>query len=119
MIEAMVRRGDAVTVWNRTASKARALERLGAEVAATSGDAVADRRIGAFLPRLRSTALVVDHSTPSPRGTVARARRLQQAGVRFLHAPVFMSPQMARESIGLMMASGPQPVFEAARGDLQ
>jgi 3-hydroxyisobutyrate dehydrogenase len=134
MIEAMVRRGDAVTVWNRTASKARALERLGAEVAATSGDAVADadrvhmtlsddavvdRTIGDFLPRLRSTALVVDHSTTSPRGTVARARRLQQAGVRFLHAPVFMSPQMARESIGLMMASGPQPVFEAARGDLQ
>ena len=30
MVEGMLRRGDAVTVWNRTEAKARALEALGA-----------------------------------------------------------------------------------------
>src|SRR6266487_336230 len=41
MVEGMLRRGDAVTVWNRTESKARALEQFGARVAATPADAVA------------------------------------------------------------------------------
>src|SRR5439155_11885494 len=41
MVEAMLRRGDAVTVWNRTESKARALEKFGALVAASPADAVA------------------------------------------------------------------------------
>jgi len=40
MVEGMLRRGDSVTVWNRTAAKARALEPLGATVAATPADAV-------------------------------------------------------------------------------
>jgi 3-hydroxyisobutyrate dehydrogenase len=134
MVEGLLRRGDAVTVWNRTASKAHALERLGAKLAATPGDAVADadrihmtladdavvdRVMGEYVPRMRSNAIVIDHTTTSPRGTVARLRRMLQAGAKFLHAPVFMSPQMARESVGLMMASGPQPVFEAVRGELQ
>jgi 3-hydroxyisobutyrate dehydrogenase-like beta-hydroxyacid dehydrogenase len=35
--------------------------------------------------------------------------------VRFLHAPVFMSPQMCREGKGLIMVSGPSEVFEAAQ----
>src|SRR5438093_1215757 len=45
MVEAMLRRGEAVAVWNRTESKARALEPLGAKVAASPADAVtaADR----------------------------------------------------------------------------
>ena len=36
----MLRRGDAVTVWNRTASKAQALERFGATAAASPAAAV-------------------------------------------------------------------------------
>jgi len=34
-------------------------------------------------------------------------------GLGFVHAPVFMTPQMARDAIGLMMVSGPQPVYDA------
>src|SRR5437899_2776006 len=41
MVEGMVRRGDSVTVWNRTEAKARALEARGARVAASPGDAAA------------------------------------------------------------------------------
>jgi len=50
---------------------------------------------------------------------MARYERLAGAGVKFLHVPVFMSPQMARESIGLSMCSGPQAVFDEVREPLQ
>lgn len=127
MVEAMLRRGESVTVWNRTERKARALEPLGATVAATPLDAVAgadrvhmtlpddavvDRIVEEFRPRLTASAVVIDHSTTAPHGTKARLERMQRAGVPFLHAPVFMSPQMARDAIGLMMVSGRQAVYD-------
>ena len=133
MVEGMLRRGDAVTVWNRTEAKARRLEASGAKVAATPGDAVAgaervhmtlpddavvDEMMAAVIPRLRQDALVADHSTTSPRGTSARLTKLRDAGVKFVHAPVFMSPQMAQDAVGMMLVSGPQPVFESLRGAL-
>src|SRR5581483_5415106 len=116
MVEAMRRRGEAVTVWNRTERKARALEPLGVSVAASAADAVA----GA--DRIHMTLLdasIVDHSTTSPRGTKARVERMQRSGIAFLHAPVFMSPQAARDASGLMMVSGPRAVFERVAGDLE
>jgi 3-hydroxyisobutyrate dehydrogenase-like beta-hydroxyacid dehydrogenase len=127
MVEGMLRRGDAVTVWNRTESKARTLATFGAKVAATPAEAVAgadrvhmtlpddevvDQIVAAFTPGLAKDALVVDHTTTSPRGTKARVERLNAAGIKFVHAPVFMSPQMARDSIGIILASGPQAVFD-------
>ena len=134
MVEGMLRRGDAVTVWNRTEAKARALETFGARVAATPGDAVAgadrvhmtlpddevvDQIVAAFTPQLPKAAIVIDHSTASPRGTKTRVPRLNAAGVKFLHAPVFMSPQMARDSVGLILVAGPQAVYDAALDTLE
>jgi len=134
MVEGMLRRGDSVTVWNRTEAKARALEAFGARVAATPGDAVAgadrvhmtlpddevvEQIVAAFTPRLAEGAIVVDHTTASPRGTKARLARLNAAGVKFLHAPVFMSPQMARDSIGLILVSGPQALYDAVLDPLK
>jgi 3-hydroxyisobutyrate dehydrogenase len=134
MVEGMLRRGDTVTVWNRTESKARALETFGATVAATPEDAVAaaervhmtlpddevvDRIVAAFKPRLRPGAIVIDHTTTSPRGTAARVAALNAGGVKFLHAPVFMSPQMARDSVGIILAAGPQAVYDAALDTLE
>jgi 3-hydroxyisobutyrate dehydrogenase len=133
MVEGMLRRGDAVTVWNRTEAKARALEAAGAKVAATPGEAVAgvervhmtlpddavvEELMGAAIPRLRPDATVIDHSTTSPRGTKARVARMRDAGVSFIHAPVFMSPQMAKEAVGMMLVSGPQRAYDAVRGAL-
>jgi 3-hydroxyisobutyrate dehydrogenase len=134
MVERMLQQGNTVVVWNRTTSKARALEARGARVAATPADAVADAdRVHMTLPddaivdhivdgfrgRLRNDAIVIDHSTTSPRGTAARIQRLNGAGIQFLHAPVFMSPQMARDGIGILLASGPRTVFDAARAALE
>jgi 3-hydroxyisobutyrate dehydrogenase-like beta-hydroxyacid dehydrogenase len=134
MVERMLRNGHAVTVWNRTAAKAHALEALGAKVAATPGDAAAsadrvhmtlsdDGAVDAILeqivPRLRKGAVVVDHTTTSPAGTRTRIPRLNAAGVKFIHAPVFMSPQMTRDGVGIMLVSGPTEVFEEVRQDLE
>jgi 3-hydroxyisobutyrate dehydrogenase len=134
MVEGMLRRGDSVTVWNRTDSKARALEALGARVAPTPADAVAnadhihmtlpdddivERIVDSFRPRIQPDAVILDHSTTSPRRTKVRLEHMRQEGVKFLHAPVFMSPQMARDSIGLMLVSGAPGLFDAVRGELQ
>jgi 3-hydroxyisobutyrate dehydrogenase len=130
MVERMLVQGDSVTVWNRTVSKAQALQKAGAAVAHTAveavaaadrvhlaltDDAVVDSILAAVAPRLGRDAIVIDHSTTSPKATSARMARLAQAGLRFLHAPVFMSPQMCRDGKGLILVSGAAAVFEAAR----
>src|SRR3982750_2646914 len=121
MVERMLQQGNTVVVWNRTTSKARALEPRGARVAATPADAVADAdRVHMTLPDdaivdhimygfrgpLRNDAIVIDRPTPPPRGTAPRIQRVNGAGIQFLHAPVFMSPHMARDGVGILLASG-------------
>ena len=134
MAEGMLKRGETVTVWNRTPSKAQALAKLGAKVASTpdeavseadrvhmtfSDDSVVDRVLAAALPRVRKGTIVVDHTTTAPRETAVRYARMQEQGVRFVHAPVFMSPQMARDAVGILMTSCPQALFEEVRDPLQ
>jgi 3-hydroxyisobutyrate dehydrogenase-like beta-hydroxyacid dehydrogenase len=133
MVESMLRRGVAVRVWNRTPSKARALEAFGATVADTPEAAVAgvheihiilsdDEAVDALLSRIAThvgpTAIVIDHTTASPTGTKARLERAAARGLRFLHAPVFMGPAMAKESKGVMMVSGASALFEAVQPSL-
>ena len=134
LVESMLRRGEQVTVWNRTIAKAHALEQFGATVAATaaeaiagadrihmilSDDAVVDAMLDELQPALPKGALVIDHTTTSPDGTKARYARMEAAGIDFLHAPVFMSPDMARNSLGLLMTSGPEPVVDRAQPALR
>jgi 3-hydroxyisobutyrate dehydrogenase-like beta-hydroxyacid dehydrogenase len=134
MVEAMLRRRDAVTVWNRTESKARALEAAGAAVAASpeaaiagverlhmalSDDAAVDAMLARLSPHLDRSVIIVDHTTASPAGTRERLRRAARTGLRMIHAPVFMSPQMCRECTGVMLVSGPQALFEVVRPALE
>jgi len=126
--------GVPVTVWNRTQEKARTLQSEGAAVAdapaaavdgadrvhlVLSEDAVVDGILSQIVPALKPGAIVIDHSTTLPAGTTARFKGLHARGVRFLHAPVFMSPQMAFEGKGLIMISGPQADYEAVRAVLE
>ena len=130
MVERMLAQGQSVTVWNRTASKIEALRAAGAAVAATArvavagvdrvhlaltDDAVVDAMLAHIQPQLGRTTIVVDHSTTSPVKTRDRAARLAREGVRFLHAPVFMSPQMCRDGKGLIMVSGAAAIFDAVQ----
>jgi hypothetical protein len=111
-VEAAARRGDQLTVWNRTADKAQALAPLGVTVAATPADAargaarvhlvlkddaVVEEVVAALRPGLAPDAVIVDHTTTQPARTAERARRLNAEGVRYLHCPVFIGPAAARQ----------------------
>jgi len=132
-VRAMRRRGEEVHVWNRTASKARALEAEGARAfdepaAAASGasrvhlslsdDAAVDDVLERARPGLAGDVVLVDHTTTSPTGTAQRARRWAERGIAFQHAPVFMGPQNALESTGIMLASGDRARFDALAPEL-
>src|SRR5438552_10768930 len=128
LVEAAAKRGDRITVWNRTLAKARALESLGVRVALTPADAVRDAArvhlvlkddavvedvIDALRPGLSANAIIVDHTTTQPARTAERARRLTAEGIRYLHCPVFIGPAAARQGKGTIMASGPRVLFDA------
>jgi len=134
MVEGMLRRGDRVAVWNRTAAKARALERFGAKVAATPGEAVqgaerihltlsddaaVDDLIARILLEIPSDAIVIDHTTTAPIATASRYARMAEHGVDFLHAPVFMSPDMARNAMGLLMTSSSERIYQRVQEALR
>jgi len=131
--EAAAKRGNHVTVWNRTAEKARALEQFGIRVATTPADAVRDAErvhlvlkddavvdevIAALRPGLAPNAIILDHTTTQPALTAARATRLNGEGVRYLHCPVFIGPAAARVSQGIVLASGPRALFNAVEDEL-
>jgi 3-hydroxyisobutyrate dehydrogenase len=132
-VRALRRRGEDVQVWNRTPARARALGADGAlafddPAAAVRGaarvhvtlsdDAAVDDVLERVRPGLAPGAVVVDHTTTSPDGTAARARRWAERGVAFQHAPVFMGPQNALESTGIMLASGDRARFDALSPEL-
>lgn len=122
---ALRRRGEAVRVWNRTFDKARALEAEGAIAIADpaeavrgadrihvvlSDDAAIDAVLAAAAPGFAPGALVIDHSTTSTAGARERTARWRERGVVYQHAPVFMGPQNAAESTGLMLISGDREI---------
>jgi 3-hydroxyisobutyrate dehydrogenase len=118
-------KGHDVRVWNRTADKARSLAEIGALVVDSAADAVRgaerihvvvsdDAAVDAVLEaaQLEAGALVIDHSTTSTAGARERTNAWRERGVVYLHAPVFMGPQNAAESTGLMLVSGDRGVVE-------
>lgn len=129
-VRALLARGEKVNVWNRNPERARALEADGAKAfddpaeACRGADRVHltlsdDAAVDAVLERagggFGQGALVVDHTTTSADGAAARYERWQGRGVAFLHAPVFMGPQNAREGTGIMLCSGDEARFERAK----
>jgi 3-hydroxyisobutyrate dehydrogenase len=133
-VGALLNRGKSVTVWNRTTAKAQALAEAGARVATDPADAVrgakrvhlsllddaaVDAVLDLLLPSLEPGAVIVDHSTTAPKPTAQRAQRLAERGVAFLHAPVFMGPANAQEESGIMLAAGPQEVYDRVRPALE
>jgi 3-hydroxyisobutyrate dehydrogenase len=123
---ALLRDGQAVRVWNRTAERARALATEGADVvegdaaAAVRGvdrvhvvladDAAVDSVLAAAAPGFAPGVLVIDHSTTSPRGAAERTTRWREREVTYVHAPVFMGPQSALSHSGTILVSGDREV---------
>lgn len=133
-VRAALDRGEKVRIWNRSRDKAEALAALGAIVCDDPAQAVKsatrvhltlsdDRAVDEVLeraaPEVAPDALIVDHTTTSPHGTAARAAKYNERTMRFLHAPVFMGPQNAREATGLMLASGDAALVERLRPELE
>jgi 3-hydroxyisobutyrate dehydrogenase-like beta-hydroxyacid dehydrogenase len=129
-VEAACGRGDRVTVWNRTADKAKALESFGATAAATPAEAVANAErvhlvlkddatvesvIAELRGALRPRAVIIDHTTTLPAETAERSKRLNAEGVPYLHCPVFIGPPAARAGKGTIMAAGPMALFNTVQ----
>jgi 3-hydroxyisobutyrate dehydrogenase len=129
-VRALRSRGEDVHVWNRTPDKATALQVDGARAFAEpadaargatrvhvtlTDDAVVDEVLERARPGLAAGALIVDHTTTSTQGALARIARWRERGMTYAHAPVFMGPQNAREATGIMMMSGPRDLIEKLR----
>ena len=122
VVENLLHKRHQVQIWNRSPQKLAPLVALGAEAAADPAAAVrgcervhlvlaeddaVDAVIAALLPGLGAGTPIIDHSTNAPARVAERCRRLGAQQVRYVHAPMMMAPQHAREAVGLMLVAGP------------
>lgn len=127
-VENLLNKGHTVRVWNRTASKVGPLVAKGAVACGSPAEAAlgaervhlvlaedpaVDVVIDAAAPAIAAGVPIVDHSTNQPDRVAARFAALRASGLRYLHAPVFMSPVNARDGAGLMLIAGPAVDVEA------
>lgn len=130
---ALLRRGEKVNVWNRSAEKAKALEGDGARAFDNIAEAVKDadrihltlsddQSVDAVLKDasqgFRKGAIIIDHTTTSAPGAGRRAAFWKEKGMYYIHAPVFMGPPNALDSTGTMMVSGDQDVIKKIEPEL-
>jgi 3-hydroxyisobutyrate dehydrogenase len=88
-VKAMLKQGEDVQVWNRTFSKAQAVETDGAKAFENVEDAVkgaevihitlkddatVDQVLAAAKPGLQPGAIIIDHTTTSAEGAVERTK---------------------------------------------
>lgn len=133
-VKAMLKRGETVQVWNRTASKAKALEATGAKAFDLVADAVKgatiihltlkdDATVNEVLESASSGfspgAILIDHTTTSAEGAIERTNYWKEKGFTYLHAPVFMGPPNALESTGNMLVSGDQELIAQVTPELE
>jgi 3-hydroxyisobutyrate dehydrogenase len=126
--------GTTVHVWNRSPEKARALVSDGAvffddPAAAVAGveqlhltladDASVDAVLEPLAATIAAATWIVDHTTLAPTLTTERVKRWTERGKRYVHAPVFMAPQNAREGTGVMMISSPPAAYDALKPTLE
>ena len=132
-VRAMIMKGEKVQVWNRTASKAKALEVYGAKAfdditQAVKGagtihltlkdDDTVNEVLAMASTAFQPGAIIIDHTTTSAKGAIERTAAWKDRGYTYLHAPVFMAPQNALESSGYMLVSGNQAVITKVAPEL-
>jgi 3-hydroxyisobutyrate dehydrogenase len=127
-VRRMLSQGHQVTVWNRSADKAQALEAYGARACASAAeavsgvdrvhlmvadDAVVDAILEPIVDAIPAAAWIVDHTTTATTPTAERAKRWAARGRRFVHAPVFMGPANCVDGTGVMLLSGDKAMCDA------
>ncbi|MEI8135549.1 MAG: NAD(P)-binding domain-containing protein [bacterium] len=133
-VRALRAKGEDVNVWNRTASKATALESVGAKAFVTPAEAVrgADRihlalsnddAVNEVLQNASSgfekDVIIIDHTTTSAHGVAERVNYWSEKGATYIHAPVFMGPSNALDGTGSMLVSGNQEVIAMITPELE
>jgi 3-hydroxyisobutyrate dehydrogenase len=132
-VRAMRKRGEEVHVWNRTGSKAKALEPMGAKAFTTpaeavkdakrihltlSDDAAADSVLEQASANFEPDVIIIDHTTTSATGAAERTEYWKKRGITYIHAPVFMGPANALEGSGMMLISGDQNLIKKLEPEL-
>ena len=132
-VRAMLNKGEQVQVWNRTASKATALETYGAKAFSNAADAVrgaerihltlkddasVDEVLEAASSGLAPGAIIIDHTTTSKEGAIKRTKEWKEKGFFYQHVPVFMGPVNALESTGFMLLSGDEILIRKLEPEL-
>ena len=94
-VQAMLKRGEKVQVWNRTGSRATELEQYGAKAFANVADAVQGANIihvtlkddasvnevlQAASSGFKKGAIIVDHTTTSKEGAIERTKQWKEQG---------------------------------------
>lgn len=132
-VQAMLNKGEELKIWNRTTEKATKLECYGAKVynritETVSGvdmihltlrdDTTVDVVLAEAIEALKPNAIIIDHTTTSVQGAKDRTKRWKGYGFTYIHAPVFMGPQNALESKGIMLVSGDQAAISGVIPEL-
>src|SRR4051812_10851380 len=124
--KALLKQGNEVNVWNRTAARAKVLEEFGAKAFDNAADAVKgasrihivvkdDEAVNEVLEQAGAGfapgVIIIDHTTTTAHGAAERTELWKSRGYTYLHAPVFMGPANALDSSGTMLVSGDQQII--------
>ncbi len=130
---ALLKRGEIVHVWNRTAEKSKALEIYGAKAFENVSDAVkganrihltlsddqsVDEVLEKAFPGFDPGVIIIDHTTTSSPGAIKRSAFWKSRGYNYIHAPVFMGPPNALEGTGVMLVSGEPQIVKLLEPEL-
>ena len=137
MTHNLLKAGQKVMVWNRTASRMDEFAAAGAQTASSPAELAAQCDVilvcvsdtpdveqvlfgeNGVSAGVKRGALVVDHSTISPQKTVEMAKRLNAQGVAYLDAPVSGGSEGAKNGTLSIMVGGEPADFERAMPILQ
>ena len=136
MVKRLLKAGHAVSVWNRTASKAEPLVEYGAVIAssklALAGCEVVFTMVsttddlkhvlfgeGGLVTGPIKPQVVVDSSSISQEGSAEIREALEALGVAYLCTPVSGNAKVAKAGKLLMVSSGPRALYDKAEPYLQ
>src|ERR1700733_15182737 len=132
-VKALLKKGQQVQVWNRTISKAKALETFGAKAfdnpidavkganrihLTLSDDQAVDSTLQIASKGFEPGVIIIDHTTTSSSAVSSRVKYWNELGFTYIHAPVFMGPPNALESTGYMLISGNQQIVSKISPEL-
>lgn len=136
MVKRMLKAGHAVSVWNRTASKAEPLVEYGATVVTGKQDLAGCDIVftmvsttddlkqvlfgeGGLVTGAAKPKIVVDSSSISQEGSAEIRMRLEGMGVGYLCSPVSGNAKVAKAGKLLQVASGPKALYTEVEPYLQ